>query len=197
MVQIKQKTDLIPLAKAAEDLAQLYIALEAGGEVNEELKKLFDDAIIEKGRVVSAAVDRRIYFLERAKFDVAHAEEQASKWKIRKEIIENAIENLKEDTKELVKNFSELKFEGDAGAFVMQKNGGERALTLSFKTDKKTLSSLIPIDIVKEFEIPPKYLILSQYIQLDVEALKVDLNLVGNFNWAKLEERGEHVRVRV
>jgi len=104
------ETNKLSLVAVSQHLQEVYrIIDEAGGEVNQDLEFQLDTLSTK----MLSKVDSYAYTLDQLKRDISKAQEFAAKWRQAKASLENALERLKLNAKEAMRNMRTTSLDGD------------------------------------------------------------------------------------
>lgn len=159
------------------ELTGAYKALETAialnpdvDEFQEELAKINDD--------IETKADNYAKLIRNLEGDVEAINSELSRLQGAKQTKVNAINRLKENLMESMKETGKTKFKTELFSFGVQKNGGVAPLELTVK----------PEELPQEFQ--------KVTIEADNKALREYINSTGDLSYAVLKDRGESLRIR-
>lgn len=190
MTTPKPRSDLVPLQQAAADLARIYARLDECENIDEALGEAFTEALVEKGKIVSAAVDRNYYRISSLQRGMWQAHNEREKWTSREKTLKATIAVAESRVMDAIKPYPDLDFT----EFRIQKNGGVAPMNLKFTTDERTVRNVITGGQVETYAIPQKYIKVNNFLSLDTVAIRKDLEDGVAVGFAKFDEKGEHLR---
>lgn len=158
------------------ELTGAYKALETAialnpdvDEFKEELAKIEDD--------IETKADNYAKLIRNLEGDVEAINTELNRLQGAKQTKVNAINRLKENLMESMKQTKKIKFKTELFSFNVQKNGGVQPLELTVK----------PEELPTEFQ--------KVTIEADNKALREYINETGDLSYAVLKERGESLRI--
>jgi hypothetical protein len=177
----------IPLAVAAENLAKILHAIDEG-DVGETIAAVLDSERLN----LSAAVSRRVVFFELLSSTLQMAEEKRDAWKRKVEQLKHVEKRIKDATIQAMQIDNTVKKIGEDGNLCLQDS--PPALVLNVETSSRSFGNIISDDAAKT--IPQKYLVQTNFLQLNTAELKKDLDAGIELPFASLK-RGVHLRIRI
>jgi hypothetical protein len=174
----------VPLAWTASTLSHLCDRLDAGEEPDAALVAVFNETKLEH----ADAVDRRIAFIKFVEGSIEGAKAAAREWDFQAKRLESLLAAMKERTKEILEAFPDLPYSGSLGKLAVQANGGKTPLELTFGDRELTP------DLIAMFDVPPEFVKVTY--TLNTDAVRAALEEGVELPWAKLGDRGRHLRVR-
>lgn len=176
----------IPLALAADNFATICEAID-NGNLNETIDALFSEARLE----LTAAVDRRVLFLQFISGNIEKAEKVRDAWKTRVEQLKHVEKRVKDKTIDVMQAQQTVQYNGEIGKLCLQAN--PPALELKIPVGSKSFNNILDGKYIAD--IPNEYLKTISFVQLDTAALKRDLDEGVEVPFAELK-RGTHLRIR-
>lgn len=179
-----------PLEMAALDFAALLQQIEELEDIDQAVLSTFGEMKLE----LADAVDRRIYFLQFLESQVEHVDKMVKAWQSRKKVLQNLTERMEESTKHTILSANgKLKLSGTTGELSVQRSPPK--LDLLFEPMRKSFDVLTH-DVASKYEIPSKYIQHTEFLQLNKDALREDLQAGIELSWAKIV-RGNHIRIKI
>lgn len=108
----------ISFFEAASQLEAICTTVDSADEITEAIEDIFSVSMT----TLSESVDRRIAFLEYAESQIEHAKKRRDKWANRAKQFERALERIKTNTIQVMKNAPDLPYRGELGTLKIQKN---------------------------------------------------------------------------
>lgn len=159
------------------ELTGAYKALETAIALNPdieefkaELDKISDD--------IETKADGYAKLIRNLESDILAIDSELSRLQGIKQGKANAIDRLKSNLMESMKQTGKTKFKTELFSFGVAGNGGLQPLVLTVK----------PEELPEEFQ--------KVTIEADNKALRKYINETGDFSYAVLEERGEHLNIK-
>lgn len=153
MTKEQNNLPTVPLAYAAAALADLCLAIDEGGDINEAVERSFKDAKLD----LADAVAERITFLEHCEGAAERARKTAALWTKRARQLEEVHERVEQKTVDVMLRQPDLPYSSPVGRFAIQNAGGKAALEMIMKGGKLTISEILPNDLVESFKIAPQF----------------------------------------
>lgn len=159
------------------ELTEQYIQLENllllapdSEEIQNAFEQIKDD--------VKTKADNYAKMIRNLESDIEGLKEEEKRIKARKESKKRVIENLKANLMWSMKQTGETKFKTQLFSFSVAKNGGLAPLKLNKSVD----------------ELPEEFVKIEK--KADTDALRKYIEEYGDFTYAEIEERGEHVNIK-
>lgn len=174
----------VPMAWAAQMLAQVCDEIDNAEKIEEFLDQAFSDA----KTALLDSVDRRIAFDRWVKIQVSAMEEGYRYYRARKELLEQVHARFKEKTKEIMEATPDLvdAFRGKLGKISLCDS--PPAVEYAFGQTKE-----ITPEIAQAFGIPDHYLKSKVVWSVDSERVKAELLAGTELGWASIRQ-AKHVR---
>ena len=159
--------NLYELKEAYQNIQQL---IEDGGDYEEALS-VIDDAIEDKA-------DGYARVIRNMEGDIEAFKTEEKRLADKRRSLENAVDRLKKNLFEAMKETGKEKFKTDLFSFAIQKNGGALPVIVDVPTDG------LPDDMVIISEKP------------DLKAIAAYIEATGDVTYAHFGERGESLRIK-
>jgi hypothetical protein len=189
----------IPMDQAAAILSEMCDVVEDAeqnpdfdlkGAAAAAVRQAFRDAEVD----LADAVDRRIAWLAYVDGQIIAARAARDGWDAHKQRLESLLEAMKDATAAVVREHKTeekaLAFRGRLGQLAVQTNGGVLPLELTLP-----MGDLLA-ETIEEYAIDERFYRMSVTYTLDKEAIRAALEAGEKLPWAKLGERGSHLRVK-
>lgn len=181
----------LPLFEAASKFSALMAAIDEGMPITDAVQREFAEGRLD----VIEAIDRRKAAMHYLKHMTEAARAAREEMDARVQQLKAAQEALKANTKAIMEKFPDDMYQDSVGRKLsIANNGGKAALKLGFEIrESKSVSNVIDLEVVEFLGIDKKYIKPVSFLTLDTDALRADLEVGANLDWASLE-RGTHVR---
>lgn len=179
----------ITLKDAVTDLEVVMAEIDDAAEITDALLTRF-----EAGRnSVAEKVDGWILYLDSLKGMQAALKERHERVRDALKKTEALQKRLREYVAFQLASHPSVPFKGTEGSLYLRKNPG--ALKISYDLPDKTVYGVVPHEIVGREPSMLPYLDSIEFVILNKEKLKADIEAGMVFPWAKIEQ-GAHVRIK-
>lgn len=179
-------TSKVPMALASANLTRI-LEVSDEAELTTAMVEMFNETRLD----LKDAIDRRICFFDIAKGKIETMDRIAEDYKRASKIIANAVDRLKANTQQIMESNPELPYEGNLGRFSLQ--ASKDSVEYMIPVRRLSANNVITEKEITEHNIDQKFITMTQFYQINSEAVREHLTAGGELTWSRLE-KNKHLR---